>query len=177
MKTKIILYLLTILKLSTTHSMEEHDSNLRRRNNVSEYGGTGPRGLTGATGPALYGDDSREFDCTKSLISKNFFKEENSEEELDKILSSLGKSWTLFKHKDYENAFQIIYVLSLTGIPQADYLIALFYEYGLGKIFKSPKNASNFYVKTIVDTKDRDLNLLEMKAEEGLKRTLLNIQF
>src|ERR1700722_3332776 len=55
----------------------------------------------------------------------------------DKLFSSPGEGWELYKLQDYKTAFNHLYLRSINGECTAQYLIAGFYEQGLGPIFKS----------------------------------------
>jgi TPR repeat protein len=94
-----------------------------------------------------------------------------NEEKDDALFSSLGKGWELFKNKDYENAFSPIYHLANKNNPQAQYLLGEIYENGLGKIFKSFKDASKWYTQAIINSNHLSL---KKKAGAGLNRTIAN---
>ena len=94
-----------------------------------------------------------------------------NEQEDEHLFASIGEPWELFKQKDYENAFKPIYLLAKKNNPQAQYLLGEIYENGLGKIFKSFKDASKWYTQATVNSNDL---ALKMKAAAGLNRTIAN---
>ncbi len=110
-------------------------------------------------------EDDEKFEKIKTVTQK-ITKEDIPEDEL---FSCLKEGWALFTQKKYDEAFSTIYLQSMQNVYPTRYLLAEYYEYGLGKINKDIKIANVLYLSVILNS---DINWLSRKAEEGYARTL-----
>ena len=79
-------------------------------------------------------------------------------------------NFELYKQGDFYSSFAKIYCLSCLGDAEAEYIIGEYYELGLGEITKSPKEAAEYYTRSILHSKN--CPNIKLKAEAGLIRII-----
>jgi TPR repeat protein len=87
--------------------------------------------------------------------------------------SDIKEGWALFSQQKYDEAFNYIYLQSMNKKYSACYLLAQYYEYGLGKIYTEIKSANELYLSVIIHSNNA---YLISKAEEGYGRTLESVK-
>jgi hypothetical protein len=83
------------------------------------------------------------------------------------LFAVIGVGWASFTQKKYKDAFNHIYLRSLNNCYPSRFLLAEYYEYGLGSTAKDFKVAKDLYSSVMLNC---DNELLKRKAEEGHAR-------
>lgn len=115
------------------------------------------------------------WEADQNEETKFLTQEENIKTEvpIEDLYSDIKEGWALFSQKKYEEAFKYIYPMSMHISYPACYLLAQYYEYGLGKIYPEIKRANELYLSVIINS---DNAYLISKAEDGYARTLETVK-